>query len=169
MNDIDPAALEVIGATPDVLRRLFSGLPAEVLLQPNDEGWSLKDIVAHLHDVEDAAFVGRIQRMLDESSPYIRSIDPPARLIAGGYAARQLEELLDELQSQREAHVAWLRRLGPDELGRTGEHDEVGTISVMDIVHQWPAHDLTHLRQIAQMLHQHFTPRMGATRAFYDV
>jgi DinB family protein len=169
VTDIDPAALAVIGQTPAVLRVLLAGLPSAVLLQPNEEGWSLKDIVAHLHDVESAAFVERIQRMLSEDRPFIRSIDPPARLAAGNYAERGLTELLDELTGQRAEHVSWLRSLTTADLVRRGQHDEVGEITVADVVHQWPAHDLTHLRQIAVMLHEHFAPLMGATRAFYDV
>jgi DinB family protein len=169
VNGIDPAALEVIGRTPGVVRALLAGLPAEVIDAPNDEGWSLKDIVAHLVDVEGAAFVDRIQRMLTEARPFIRSIEPSARLLEGGYASRQLDELLDDLQRLREHDVSWLRSLSAEDLSRSGEHDEVGEISVADVVHQWPAHDLSHLRQIAHMLHEHFAPRMGATRAFYDV
>ena len=45
-----------------------------MLEQPNAEGWSLKDIVAHLVDVEDVAFVERISRMLGEDRPFIASL-----------------------------------------------------------------------------------------------
>src|SRR6266536_3562308 len=75
---IDPAAIDLIARTPRVLRALLSGLPAAVLNTPNPEGWSVKDIVAHLHDVEGVSFVERISRMLDEEQPFIQSIDPPA-------------------------------------------------------------------------------------------
>jgi hypothetical protein len=166
---IDPAALAVIAQTPLVLRAFLAGLPAEMLLVPNDEGWSLKDIVAHLHDVEGGAMVERISRMLHEDRPFIRSIDPPARLLAGGYGARGLSELLDELALLRADHVAWLAGLSSAELARQGQHDEVGEIHVVDIAHQWAAHDMAHLRQAALMIQQHLAPMMGATRAFYDV
>jgi hypothetical protein len=169
MPTIDPVALSVIERTPGVLRALLSGLPSEVVHAPNAEGWSLKDIVAHLHDVESGAMVERITRMLQEERPFIRSIDPPARLVAGGYANRGLGDLLDDLERQRHEHAAWLARLDPQQLARAGEHDEVGEIFVVDIVHQWAAHDMAHLRQIALMVQAHLAPRMGHTRAFYDV
>jgi DNA-binding transcriptional MerR regulator len=169
VTEIDPAALAIIRGTPDVLRSLLHGLPRELVELPNDEGWSLKDIVAHLHDVETGAMVERIRRMLGEEQPFIRSIDPPARLVAGGYGARPLEELLAELSEQRAEHADWLARLTPDELRREGEHDEVGLIRVIDIAHQWAAHDMAHLRQMALMVQQYLAPKMGATRGFYDV
>ena len=117
---VDRAAIEVLAATPGVLRALLAGLPREVLEAPNDEGWSLKDIVAHLHDAEGIAFVERIDRILREERPFINSIDPPARLIASGYASRGLDELLDELHSQRETHSAWLAALSAAELAAGG-------------------------------------------------
>jgi hypothetical protein len=167
--EVDRAALGVVRSTPGVLRALLAGLPREVVEAPNDEGWSLKDILAHVLDAEGIAFVERINRMLREERPLIVSIDPPARLIEGGYAARGLEDLLASLESQREAHAAWLASLDPVELARTGEHDTVGEIRVVDIAHQWAAHDMAHLRQMALMLQAHFAPLMGNTRGFYDV
>ena len=53
MNDaasIDPAALAILRSTPALLRMLLADLPRDVLHRPNPEGWSIKDIVAHLHD-----------------------------------------------------------------------------------------------------------------------
>jgi DinB superfamily len=169
MSQIDPAALVVIERTPSVLRGLLAGLPSELVGRPNDEGWSLRDIVAHLHDVEGVAFVERIERMLHEDRPFIQSIDPPARLVAGGYANRKLDDLLAELERFRADHVSWLRRLSPEQLARGGQHDTVGEIFVVDIAHQWAAHDMDHLRQVSLMIQQYFAPLMGATRAFYDV
>jgi hypothetical protein len=166
---IDSAALALIGRTPLVLRALLAGLPKDVLDRPNPEGWSLTDIVAHLHDVEGVAFTERIGRMLHEERPFIHSIDPPARLIAGSYASRGLNELIDDLERQRAEHVAWLAGLGLEQLARVGEHDTVGEIRVSDIAHQWAAHDMAHLRQVARMLQEHLAPKMGATRGFYDV
>ena len=168
-HSIDPAALAIIRNTPGVLRSLLDGLPRELVEQPNDEGWSLKDIVAHLHDVEGGAMLERIERMLNEELPFIRSIDPPSRLVEGGYSARRLEELLDQLAQQRGEHAEWLAQLTLEQLERTGEHDEVGVIRVTDIAHQWAAHDMAHLRQMSLMIQQYLAPKMGATRGFYDV
>jgi DinB superfamily len=166
---IDPAAIELIARTPRVLRALLSGLPAVVLTTSNAEGWSVKDIVAHLHDVEGVAFVERISRMLSEDQPFIQSIDPPARLDAGGYTLRGLQELLDDLERQRAEHLAWLAALTPEQLARSGQHDAEGDIYVVDIAHQWAAHDMAHLRQVSLMLQEYLAPLMGRTRGFYDV
>jgi hypothetical protein len=169
MPSIDQIALEVIQRTPGVLRALLAELPADLSEAPNPEGWSLKDIVAHLVDVEDGVMVERITRMLESERPFIHSIDPPGRLAAGGYASRSLADLLDALARARSTHVAWLAGLTEAQLARSGEHDEAGEIYVVDLAHQWAAHDMAHLRQIALMLQTHLAPLMGRTRIFYDV
>jgi hypothetical protein len=50
-----------------------------------------------------------------------------------------------------------------------GEQDTVGEIRVVDVAHQWAAHDMAHLRQMALMIQQRLAPMMGRTRGFYDV
>jgi hypothetical protein len=80
-----------------------------------------------------------------------------------------LPDLLDQLERQRAEHVPWLSGLTSEQLARAGEHDEAGEIHVVDLAHQWAAHDVTHLRQLALMLQAHLAPLMGRTRMFYDV
>lgn len=166
---IDSTALALIRSTPAVLGALLADVPADVVQAPNPEGWSLKDIVAHLVDAEGIALVERIQSLLNEEQPLIHSIDPPARLVAGGYGARGLEDLLGDLSRQRQEHASWLAGLTENQLQRAGRHDSVGVIKVIDIAHQWAAHDMAHLRQIGHMLQTHLAPMMGNTRGFYDV
>ena len=160
-------ALAVLRSTPTVLRTLLAGLPPDVPGRPNPEGWSVKDVVAHLHDAEGIAFTERIQRMIDEDNPAILSIDPPRRLAQGGYAARTLPDLLDDLARRRSMHVSWLESLTAEHLARTGVHDTAGTITPRDVIHQWAFHDLAHLRQIMEMLQADLVPGMGNTRTFY--
>jgi hypothetical protein len=166
-NAISPLVLAILSATPSTLRALLDGLPDEALHAPNAEGWSIKDVVAHLHDAEGIAFTERITRILDEDEPFIRSIDPPARLRQYGYAERTLSDLLDDLAARRPVHVAWLRTLSVGQLQRTGQHDTAGAITPAEIVHQWAYHDLAHTRQIMEMAQAHLVDGMGSTRSFY--
>ena len=148
---------------------MFGGVGEDVAGESRDDGWSAKDALAHMLDVELGVISVRVRRMLDEDRPFIRSIDAPARLVEGGYAARSAESLLDELTEARERHVAWLRTLTVEQFARSGDHDEAGEITAGDVAHQWAYHDLMHIKQIASMLQLGFVARMGNTRKFYDV
>lgn len=165
--DIMPDALAILRATPAALRALLAGLPADTVSRPNPEGWSIKDVVAHIHDTEGIAFTDRIRRMIDEDTPAIAAIDPPARLATEGYATRTLDDLLDDLARLRPQHLAWIGTLTPDQLARTGLHSVAGPITPRDIIHQWAYHDLNHLRQIMEMMQAELAPHLGRTRAFY--
>jgi hypothetical protein len=170
------AALTVIGRTPAVLRGLVDALDAPVLeagSRPDGgEGWGPRQVAEHLLDVEDIAFMDRVRRLVDGAvsgeRPYIRSIDPPARLVEGGYAFRTLEDLLVELERRRAGDVAWLRSLPVEALDSQGEHDRAGIFAARDLIHYWACHDLLHLRQIARGLQDALAPFAGNLTTFFE-
>ena len=166
---IDPSVLRILETTPDVLGALLGGAPDAALTAPVDEGWSVRHVVAHVLDVETVIYTDRIQRMLREDGPFIRSIDPLARMNERGLLGRDVASLLRDLATGRPAAVAALRALTAEQLQRGGEHDEAGPITVSDLVHQWAYHDLMHLKQAASILQGPLVAGMGNTRKFYDL
>jgi hypothetical protein len=169
MSTIDNTALMILEHAPSALRGLLEHVPEATATDPRDDGWSARDALGHLLDVEEGVIPVRIRRIVEEDRPFIRSIDAPARLEAGGYRTRIVASLLDELAVRRRANVEWLRGLDEAQLGRSGDHDEAGEISAGDIAHQWAYHDLMHLKQIASILQEGLVGLMGNTRKFYDV
>jgi hypothetical protein len=165
-SKVDPTVFAVAAATPALLRAFYAGLPAAVLHDPVDDGWSPLHVLAHLLDTEDV-IVGRMRRIVEEQRPFIPSIDAPARLEASGYLLRDVETLLRDFADRRAEGVAWLRSMTPAQLARLGDHDEAGQISAADHAHQWAYHDLMHLKQAATMLQTRLERGMGNTRRFY--
>ena len=166
---LDPTALGILRSTPSMLRALLGAASDDAVNAQDDAGWCARDVLAHIVDVDAGVTSERIRRIVDEERPFIRSIDPHARLREGGYAGRTASSLLDELDANRPTRVAWLQSLSEAQLARAGEHDQAGEISASDIAHQWAYHDLMHLTQIATMLQSTLVSRMGNTRKFYDV
>jgi hypothetical protein len=165
---IHAAALAILRSTPITLRSLVAGVPDETLLAPMDNGWSVRDVIAHLVDTNSGVIVARMRRIVEEDHPYIHSIDAPARLEAGDYRSRTVASLLDELAQKRDQELTWVLAQPLEALERTGEHDEAGEISALDQVYQWAWHDLDHLKQAVEMLKHPMPPHMGNTRRFYD-
>ena len=163
-----------------MLGGLLEGLDAAVLdAEPGSmetRGWGPRQVVEHLLDVEDIGFMDRVRRLVDSGPtgtvggerPYIRSIDPPARLVAGGYAARTLEDLLDELERRRAGDVAMLRSLPEGALATEGEHERAGVFTARDLIHYWACHDLLHLGQIARALQDTLAPFVGNLVSFFE-
>ncbi|HYN99233.1 MAG TPA: DinB family protein [Actinomycetota bacterium] len=162
-------ALLVIAQTPATLRGLLDGLSDETLGGGSASGvWGARQVLEHLIDAEGIAFRDRIARILDEDRPFILSIDPPSRILEGGYAERSLEELLSAFEELREASVAWLRSIDFSAFNREGEHEVAGTIRVGELLHYWAVHDLTHLSQMMTALRSSLLPHVGNMHRFLE-
>ncbi len=168
-NAVHPNTFAVLTATPATLRALLADYSEAELRAPVDDGWSVRHCVAHILDVDDVIGTGRIARIVAEDRPFIRSIDPAARMNERGLLDRDVASLLDELARTRPGRVAAVAALTATDLGREGAHDEAGTISVSDLIHQWAYHDLMHIQQALTILQSPFVERMGNTRKFYDL
>ena len=163
-----PTAIEIVAGTPAALRALLRAVPASALEAPIDDGWSAKDVVAHLLDVQQVAFTDRIRKILNEDRPLIRPIDPSARLQEQDYASWTLGRLLSEFERRRNEDVTLLRTLSTGDLNRAGEHEQVGEISVSDLAHYCACHDMMHVQQIARILQSQLADSVGNMRRFLD-
>ena len=162
-------ALHVLEQTPGVLRSLLSAATGEDLnWLPGPDRWSIAMVLAHLHDVERAGFRGRFHAMLESDKPFLPSYDQLAL-----FRTHAKFDAIGELAAfERERHVtlAWLRQLPPEAGVRTGRHQELGEISVAELLNEFAFHDLGHIRQIAEVYRSHaFYPRMGGFRNYYQI
>jgi hypothetical protein len=58
------SAINVLAATPAVMREMLAPLPDEVVAAPGAGGWSARDVVAHLSLRQRAAIIGRVSAIL---------------------------------------------------------------------------------------------------------
>jgi hypothetical protein len=162
---------EQLRMMPQILRGLVSGLTEdEARWKPAPARWSVLEVLGHLAHVEAHGFRARVLKMLSEDNPQIANYDPDAWAAAGAYDSGSLEDAHDAFARERGASLALLESLSPEALARPGIHAELGAISIGALLHEWPFHDLGHLRQIAELVRTvKFYPHMGAWRKFYNV
>ena len=161
-----PAALDVFASTPSTLRALLARLPEEAISAPGAEGWSAKDVVAHLVSLYGPTLVGRVRPILEHDEPPLPNADEAAILEASGLRRKPLAELLDELERQRVEAVAWLRGLSDEQLRRVGIHSAAGRVTVADLIHHKAWHDLLHIEQVCRLIAGPLDERRGAMRVF---
>lgn len=124
--------------------------PALAHWKPNDDSWSLLEVVCHLYDEEREDFRVRLKHILDRAEGLPPDIDPPGWVTAREYAKRDLATVLAQFMEEREASLAWLRSLeNPD--WDTVLETPFRNISAGGMMTAWVAHDLLHIRQLNEL------------------
>lgn len=154
-------ALNVMSATPALLRAILAATPSEVLTQPPaPDSWSPLRVLGHLLYIENVIIGARVRLMLEEDDPVFPPGPPESE-------ARGAEAILADLVAAREENLAFLRTLTPEQLGRTGRHNRYGSISIREHVVEWAYHDLDHVRQLMAALQTQLYPDIGGFKAIY--
>jgi hypothetical protein len=159
-TELAVSAIEVLDATPRVLRALMESMPDEVVTAPGEEGWSARDVVAHLASVQGPALFERVRLMLESDEPPIPNVDEEAVLASSGLRDRPVREVMEQFSRERAEAVAWIRELPSQSFGRGGRHEVAGRITVADQLNHFAYHDLAHIRQVTSLL----IPRLERAR-----
>ncbi|MBZ5514562.1 MAG: DinB family protein [Acidobacteriia bacterium] len=160
----------ILATTPDKIRREIAAMsPRELRVRPAPGKWSVQEIVAHLEDIEQVGFRERVEAIVEQDGPLLLPVDQEKRAVELHYYRRDSKQMLASWARQRRANLAWLRKLRPALLKRQGTHQEVGEISVQELVCEWAFHDLGHLRQILEVKRYALYPHIGTMQAFYKL
>ena len=144
--------LKVQAATPKKLERLIKGVPASKLRKrPAPDKWSVVEILAHLADTE---IVGgfRIRMILGAPGTPIQGFNQDAWVTSGHYDKRDPRKSLEQFRAFREANLALLKSITPEQWKHHGVHSERGEETVEHIVRMFAGHDLNHILQIERIL-----------------
>jgi len=143
----------------ELLVAAFEALPDDELrFRPAPGKWSALEILGHLVDEERGDFRVRLESTLRDPEAAWPPIDPEGWVRARKHQERVPAELLAELRAERAASLAWLAGLGDPDWGRAHVHPQLGALRAGDLLLSWAAHDLLHLRQLANT-------RLAALRA----
>ena len=144
--------IKVQSATNKKLTRLIQGVPtAKLRKRPAPDKWSVAEILAHLADVE--IVVGwRMRSILGAPGTPIQPFDQDAWVTAGHYNNRDPRKSVEQHRVVREANLALLKSLSPDQWKHFGQHAERGQESIERIVRMMAGHDTNHMHQIERIL-----------------
>jgi hypothetical protein len=144
--------LTVQAATAKKLERLIKGVPTSKLRKrPAPGKWSVSEILAHLADAE---IVGgfRIRLILGAPGTPIAAFDQDSWVISGHYEKRDPRKSVEQFRVSREANLALLKSLKPEQWKHYGMHSERGQESIEHVVRMFAGHDINHLQQIERIL-----------------
>lgn len=145
------------------MREMLAPLPDELRAAPDKNGWSARDVVAHLALRQEAAIAGRVRAILAQPGGAIPPVpdDGPGR---ADWRSRTFEELLRDFASGRAEIVGLLRGVTVEQAALRGSLGGVGELSISEVLHHVAYHDLIHVAQAAQLAYAPLEPLRGAMR-----
>jgi len=144
--------LAVQAETAKKVDHLIKGVPtAKLRKRPASEKWSVNEIIAHLADGE---IVGgfRMRFILGSPGSPVVAYDQDQWVTSGHYEQRDPRKSLEQFRVLREANLALLQLLKPEQWKHYGIHSERGQESIEHIVRMFAGHDINHLRQVEKIL-----------------
>jgi hypothetical protein len=145
-------ALKVQSSTPKKIARLIRRHSSSKLRQrPAPDKWSVAEILAHLADCE-IVTSWRMRQILGAPGTPIQAFDQDSWAAALHYAKRDARDSLAHFTAMREANLALLKSLTPEQWKHFGMHAERGQESIEHILRLQAGHDLNHLAQIERLV-----------------
>jgi hypothetical protein len=142
----------VQAATAKKLERLIKGVsPGKLRKRPAADKWSVSEIVAHLGDAE-IVLGFRMRMILGAPGTPIAAFDQDAWVTSLHYEKRDPRKSVEQFRVAREANLALLKSLTPEQWKHYGMHSERGQETIEHIVRLMAGHDINHLKQIEGIL-----------------
>jgi DinB superfamily len=163
--------LAVLEQTPIIIEKIvWSANDEQLHWKPTADRWSISEVLAHLADVEVVGFRERVQMMMEKNNPTLEGYDQNAAYTTGKYSGSKARENLKKFCHERDRTLSALRYVPISVMGRTGQHSNIGRVTIGQLMNEWAFHDLGHIRQIAELFRSHaFFPAIGPFQQFYTI
>lgn len=136
---------------PALVREALAGTgPATLNRRPPGENWSMRDVVIHLADSELVAAV-RLRLVLAGDEPELPIYDADIWKRKLLYIFRDPEAAMSGFQQARYGTAELLRECASDAWERTGNHPQLGPLTVADLVLFGADHVDEHIAQLRSL------------------
>jgi len=141
-----------LGYGPRIITGLVREVPAKNLKRrPSADKWSAHEHACHISG-EDAIYLARLDLMLSEADPYIKSDLPSAEEQAGSMLNIDLDEALDRYARERTRLVERFSELSDKDWQKTAKHEAFSHYSVFILFRDLLLHEMLHAYRIEELL-----------------
>jgi hypothetical protein len=138
--------------TPERIRQLVRGLTGtELRRKPTDLDFSALEHACHLRDIEREGYVVRIKKLCYEECPFLPDIDGGKLADQRNYNSQDMDAALNEFSQARGESVSAVRDLPLDQLTRNGVLENVGSLTLGDLLLMILEHDNEHIRALTEL------------------
>ncbi len=147
---MDREKIEVYAAGGSKLRNAYAGVtPAELMAIPIPGTWTLQQIAVHMME-SDLIATDRMKRVASMERPLLIGYDETAFSQLPGVNDLDIEEVLSLFELNRKLTATFLRKLSDNHFARIGIHNEVGKLTLADLVVNYIEHLEGHLQWVAK-------------------
>jgi hypothetical protein len=140
---------DLLVVMPDRIAELAAGLDARTLRQrPQPGEWSMKEVLAHLMELESRLFLPRLKLMATRERPRFEGFDPIAWERERDRREGRFEDDLARFRRARAETLAYLVTLPPGAVERPGISGHFGPLTLGQYATHAADHDLEHLAQM---------------------
>ncbi len=158
--------LPVLETTPQRWIQLASLLPPELFQRkPAPKEWSAYDCLRHIVDTERSVFPARVGHLLrGEDFP---AFHPDEEGEERGVNIPPIESAREFARLRAES-LALLSKVGEGDLNRSARHQELGMVTLGEMIHEWAGHDLMHTVQGERAVLQPFIDGCGPWKPYFS-
>lgn len=139
--------LDVMAQSADKMDEIVRNYPAVVLrARPIEGKWTPNEVLGHLTDSE-WVYGYRLRLILCEENPTILGMDQNLWVTGQRHNEREPAAHAEMFRRMREYNLAVWRRATPEDMKRTGMHNERGPETFGLMLRMLAGHDLSHLEQ----------------------
>jgi hypothetical protein len=140
--------IAILRRVPDEVQSACEGLSDEELRRrPREGDWSLLELVCHLRDDADEDGL-RVRRLVEEENPTLVPYDQEARAIERDYLGEDPGKAVTALRAFWSGLAYQLENLSDAEWASSGEHPEIGRVTVRSRAERQVEHSREHLAQM---------------------
>ncbi len=133
------------------IRSLVQVVPdAQARWKPDEDSWSILEVVTHLADEERFDFRVRLDYTLHRPGERWPPIDPQAWVKERHLDEGNLDEVMASFVAVREDSLRWLRTLEQPDWEATYQA-AFGPIKAGEVMAAWLGHDFLHMRQLVRL------------------
>ncbi len=151
--------LQFLRQTSDRVCKLIDGLrDSELRWRNSYDQFSAVENICHLRDIEAEAYSVRIQRLLEESNPFLPDVDGTRLATERRYNSLDAQAALHSFTASRTENLEKLQGLDQEQLEREGTLEGVGSLTLGRLTEMMREHDEGHiedLRVLRQQLQQY--------------
>ncbi|HYP29954.1 MAG TPA: DinB family protein [Blastocatellia bacterium] len=141
-----------LAETPRIIEQITAEVgPRNLDRRPSEKEWSILEHVCHLRDIEVEGYVVRIERIIGENAPSLADIDGDKLAEERDYIHQDIASALADFVEARRKNVLSVKDLSEVERGRQGVFENVGPVTLDDLLLMMHNHDQEHLKELARL------------------